>query len=123
MDELIAKGAIEPSSDSAGFYSSVFVVPKCTGGLGLILNHKHFNDLVIKTSIHILITICICLVLRCLLSDMSGNLFSLVIMLSPQISGMLIHISLLASVIIFYNLFGIICHMIGKFYLWAGHSL
>ena len=33
VDELLAKGAIEPSSGGAGFYSSVFVVPKCTGGL------------------------------------------------------------------------------------------
>ena len=28
VDELLAKGAIEPSSGGAGFYSSVFVVPK-----------------------------------------------------------------------------------------------
>ena len=33
VDELLAKGAIEPSSGGAGFYSSVFVVPKRTGGL------------------------------------------------------------------------------------------
>ena len=33
VDELLAKGAIEPSSGSAGFYSSMFVVPKHTGGL------------------------------------------------------------------------------------------
>ena len=33
VDELLAKGAIEPSSTGAGFYSSMFVVPKCTGGL------------------------------------------------------------------------------------------
>ena len=33
VDELLAKGAIEPSSGGAGFYSSVFVVPKHTGGL------------------------------------------------------------------------------------------
>ena len=33
VDELLAKGAIEPSSDGAGFYSSMFVVPKHTGGL------------------------------------------------------------------------------------------
>ena len=43
VDELLAKGAIEPSSGGAGFYSSVFVVPKCTGGLRPILNLKHFN--------------------------------------------------------------------------------
>ena len=42
-DELLAKGAIEPSSGGAGFYSSMFVVPKHTGGLCPILNLKHFN--------------------------------------------------------------------------------
>ena len=31
VDELLARGAIEPSSGGAGFYSSIFVVPKCTG--------------------------------------------------------------------------------------------
>ena len=43
VDELLAKGAIEPSSGGASFYSSVFVVPKRTGGLRPILNLKHFN--------------------------------------------------------------------------------
>ena len=43
VDELLAKGVIEPSSGGAGFYSSKFVVPKCTGGLWPILNLKHFN--------------------------------------------------------------------------------
>ena len=43
VDELLAKGAIEPSSGGAGFYSSVFVVPKHTGGLQPILNLKRFN--------------------------------------------------------------------------------
>ena len=31
VDELLAKGAKEPSSGGAGFYSSMFVVPKLTG--------------------------------------------------------------------------------------------
>ena len=43
VDELLAKGAIEPSSSGAGFKSSMFVVPKHTGGLHPILNLKHFN--------------------------------------------------------------------------------
>ena len=43
VDELLAKGAIEPSSGGAGFYSSVFVVSKHTGGLQPILNLEHFN--------------------------------------------------------------------------------
>ena len=40
---MLAKGAIEQSSGGAGFYSSIFVFPKCTGGLQPILNLKHFN--------------------------------------------------------------------------------
>ena len=43
VDELLAKGVIEPSSGGAGFYSNIFVVPKYTGGLWPILNLKHFN--------------------------------------------------------------------------------
>ena len=43
MEELLSKGAPEPSSGGAGFYSSVFVVPKHTGGLWPILNLKQFN--------------------------------------------------------------------------------
>ena len=44
VDELLAMGATEPSSGRAGFYSSMFVVPKHTGGLQSILNLKHFNQ-------------------------------------------------------------------------------
>ena len=33
VDEHLANGVIEPSSGGAGFYSSVFVLPKHTGGL------------------------------------------------------------------------------------------
>ena len=43
VDELLAKGVIEPSSGGAGFYSSLFVVSKHTGGLQPILNLKHLN--------------------------------------------------------------------------------
>ena len=43
VDELLAKGTIEPSSGGAGFYSIMFVVPKYKGGLQPILNLKHFN--------------------------------------------------------------------------------
>ena len=42
-NELLAKGAIETSSGGAGFYSSMFMVPKHAGGLQPILNLKHFN--------------------------------------------------------------------------------
>ena len=43
VDELLAEGAIEPSSGGAGFYSSMFVVSKHTGGVCPILNLKCFN--------------------------------------------------------------------------------
>ena len=43
MDELLAKGAVEPSSGGAGFYTSMFVAPKHTGGLLPSLNLKCFN--------------------------------------------------------------------------------
>ena len=43
VDELLAKGTIEPSTSGAGFYCSVFVVPKHSGCLCPILNPKHFN--------------------------------------------------------------------------------
>ena len=43
VDELLFKRVIEPSFGGAGFYSSVFVVLKCTGGLWPILNLKWFN--------------------------------------------------------------------------------
>ena len=42
VDGLLSKGAIEPLTGSASFYSNVVVVPKCTGGLQLILNIKQF---------------------------------------------------------------------------------
>ena len=38
VDELLAKGVIEPSYGGTGFYSSVFVVPTYTSGLWPILN-------------------------------------------------------------------------------------
>ena len=42
MDELLAKGAIEPSIGGAGFYSNVFVVSKHTGDLCSTLTIKQF---------------------------------------------------------------------------------
>ena len=43
VDELLAKGAIEPSSIGVGFSSNIFVVPKHTGNLSPVFNFKHFN--------------------------------------------------------------------------------
>ena len=39
-DELLSKGAIEPFTGGAGFYSNIFLVPKHIGGLWHILNPK-----------------------------------------------------------------------------------
>ena len=43
MDELLSKGAIEPSPGGVSFYSSMFVVLNHTGGLWPILNGKQLN--------------------------------------------------------------------------------
>ena len=43
VEELLAKGVIEPSSGGAGFYSRVFIVPKHTGGLWPTLYLKQVN--------------------------------------------------------------------------------
>ena len=65
-----------------------------------------------------LIVFCIYLLVRCLLSDMSSIIFSVVIMLSPLIYRMLIYIFLLLSItVVFYYLFGTICHISRRFYL------
>ena len=43
VDELLTKGAIDPSSGGAGFYSNLFVVPQHIGGLHPILKPKPFS--------------------------------------------------------------------------------
>ena len=70
------------------------------------------------SSLSSLIVICIYLLLRCIISDMSGSLFSMMIVLSPLICRVLIYIFLLFSIIIiFYDLFGTMCLISGRFYL------
>ena len=106
VDELLAKGVIEIFSGHAGFYSSMFVVPKCIWGLWPVLNLKHF------------IIICRYLLLRCQLLNMHGSLSSAVIMLFPLIYRMLVYIFLLLSIIVISCvLFGIMCLISGSFYL------
>ena len=110
VEELLAKGAIEPSSGGSGSYSSVFVVPKHTGGLQPILNFKQFNHYLHIPSFK-------------MPTDMSDSLFSMVIMLSPLISRMLIHIFLLLSIIIiFYNFLKQYTISVDGFTFWAGFS-
>ena len=43
VHELLSKMLTELLTCNAGFFSNVFVVPMCTGGLWLILNLKQFN--------------------------------------------------------------------------------
>ena len=106
VDELLAKGAIEPSSGGARFYSSVFVVPKHTGA---------FDP---YSVLSVLIVICTFLLLRCQLLKLYGSLSSRVIMPFPLIFRMLIYMFPLLSIITgFYILFGIMCLISGGFYL------
>ena len=105
VDELLAKGATEPSSGGAGLYSSMFVVPKHTGGLCPILNLKHFNHFMHIPSFK-MTTI-----------KMYGSLSSRVILLFPLIYRMLIYMFPLLSIItVFYVLFGIMCLISGRLY-------
>ena len=108
VHELLAKGAMEPFLGGAGFYSSVFVVPKHTGGLLPILNLKHFNHYMHIPSF------------KMPTLSRYSSLSSMVIMLSPLIYRMLIHIFLLLSIIVVsYMLFGIMCLISGRSYLLA----
>ena len=111
VDELLAKGVIEPSSGDAGFCSV------CLLFLSILVASCPFLTL---SSV---ITTCIYLLLRCLLSDMSNSLFSMVIMLSPLISRMLIYIFLLLSIIVIFT----ICLaqytiQVESFTFWACHG-
>ena len=105
VDELLSKGAFEPSSGSADFYSSVLLSLSVLVASSLYLTLSG------------LIIICIYLLLRCLLLDMSGSLFSMVIMLSPLITRIYLHIPIVNYHHLFYDLFGTIHHINGRFYL------
>ena len=104
IDELLAKGVIGQFPGGVGFYSSVFAVPKCTGGLWPILNLKQLNCYLpippfkMPTIRHV------------------WQRIQWVIMLSPLISRMLTYIFILLSIIVvFCNLFGAMCDISGRF--------
>ena len=107
VDELLAKAVIQLSS----------------GGAGLL-----FLSILVVSSPYLtlsgLIVICISLLLRCLLSDMFSNLFSMVIMLSSLISRMLVYIFLLLSAIIIFFTIWLVQYTMSleAFTFWAGHS-
>ena len=105
VDELLAKGAIEPSSGGAGFYSSVFVVPKCTGGLCPILNLKHFNHFMHIASFKMP-------TLKNVWQHIQQGDFDF----SIDLQDAYLHIPILSIIIIFYILFGVMCLISGRFY-------
>ena len=106
VDELLAKRAIEPSSRGAGFYSSMFVVPKCTGGLRPILNLKCFNhyghipSFKMPTLKHVQQLI-----------QHGDYAFSI------DLQDAYLHVPIVKHHWHFYVLFGIMCLIIGRFYL------
>ena len=104
VDELLAKGAIEPSFGGVGFFSSVFVVPKHTYGLQPILNIKCFKRYLHIPSFKML-------TIRCV-AAYSAWYYAFSIDYR-----MLISIFLSLSIIISSNdLLGTICLISGRFY-------
>ena len=72
-DELFAKGAIKPFSGGAGFYSSVVLVPRHTGGLWPILNLKHLNHYMHMPSC-VGLSFCCIIILRTFTFSLSQNI-------------------------------------------------
>ena len=52
IQALLQKGAVEPASNTPGFYSRMFVVPKATGGWRPIIDLSTLNKLVVKSRFH-----------------------------------------------------------------------
>ena len=106
VDELLSKGAIEPSSGGAGFYSSVFVVLKCTGGLWSILNLKQFNCYLHIPSFKI---------------PTIGHVWQLIqhgdYAFCIDLQDAYLHVPIVKQQHHFYDLFGMICHISVRFYL------
>ena len=86
LDKLLAKDTTEPLNGGAGYYSTVFVIPKCIGG---------YNPFSIISDLS---AICTYLLLRCLPSDGYGNLFNKIIRPLLLISWMFIYTVLLLSI-------------------------
>ena len=78
-DELLAQGVIELSTGGAGCYSNTFVGPKHSGGFS---PYSVLIDLITRYTY---------ISLRCLLSNIYGNLFNKVAMPFLLISRMLIY--------------------------------
>ena len=108
MDELLAKGVIEPSDSGAGFYSSVFVVPKHTGGLQPICNHKHFHCYLHIPSFKMP-------PIRHVQQLIQSGDYAFFI----DHQDAYLHICIVKHHRHFYDLFGTIHHISGKFYLFG----
>ena len=105
VDELLSKGAVEPSPGGTGLYSSVFVGPKHTGDLQPILNLKGFNHYLhtpfkMPTSTHMWQLI-----------QQGDYVFSI------DLQDTYLHIPIVKHHHHFYDLFGTICHISGRLYL------
>ena len=111
VDELLAKGAIEPSLGGAGFYSSMSVVPKRTVGLRPILNLKCFNGFMhipsfkMPTLKHVQQLI-----------QQGDYAFSI------DLQDAYLHVPIVKHHHHSYVSFGVMCLINGRFYFWACHS-
>ena len=95
VNKLKHKGATEPSSGGSGFYSNVFGVTKCTGGLWPILSLKWLNHCMLIPTFKMPTIRHVQQLIQC------GDCpFSI------DLKDDYLHILLLSIIIIFYTLFG-----------------
>ena len=106
VDKMFAKGTVEPSSGGAGFYSSVFVVPKYSGGLQPILNLKQFNHYMHIPSSKMHTIRHVQQLIQC-----SHYAFSI------DLQDTYLHTAIVKHHHYFYNSFGKICCISRQFYL------
>ena len=105
VDELLAEGAIEPSSCGAGFHCNVLAVPKCTEDLWPILNFKQFNQ-------YMHIPILRMPIIRHVWQIIQHGDYAF----SIDLKDAYLLISIVKCHCHFYDLFGKICHINGKYY-------
>ena len=106
VDEMIAKGVLEPSSGCTSFYSNVFVVPKHIGGLWPILNFKQFHHYLHIPSYKMF-------AIRYVWQLIQHDNYAF----SIDLQDAYIHFPIVKHHCCFYGLFGAICDISGRFYL------
>ena len=89
----------------AGFYSSMFAVPKHTGGLQPILNLKYFNHYVHIPSFKMPMIRHVWQLIQC-----GDYVFSI------DLQDAYLHIPILSIIVVSYDLFGTMCLISGRFY-------